>query len=352
MEVNAVGFPVSARLAARESIARSTSRNWLSWAGSADPSNASPASRPRDSAPPGTNASARAMSTAISRSDQPGATIEVVRWRGGVGGARCGSSFRALPALGGPRLAPERPVLSVSERAVGLDQGVELAGPLVDDGSLRVAQVALHREFVRVAVGAVDLDGVEGALHRVLGGVPLGEAGLARIAQALVLEPGRPPDEQPAHLGPGRHLGDHLLDQLVLADLLSEGVPLVGVAHRCVETRLGKADRTSRDREPTLVDRAHRDRKTLALLADPVLDRDRHVVEIDQPRIARPDPELAVERAGRQPGHPALEHEGGHALVLLAPVDRGEDQEMVGDVRQRDPDLLAVEPVRVAVAAG
>ena len=58
-----------------------------------------------------------------------------------------------------------------------------------------------------------------------------------------------------------------------------------------------------------------------------------------------------MERAGRQAGHPALEHERRHALVLLAPVDRGEDQEVVGDVRQRDPDLLAVEPVRVAVSA-
>ena len=52
-----------------------------------------------------------------------------------------------------------------------------------------------------------------------------------------------------------------------------------------------------------------------------------------------------MERAGGQAGHPALEQERRHALVLLAAVDRGEDQEMVGDVRQRDPDLLAVEPV-------
>ena len=53
-----------------------------------------------------------------------------------------------------------------------------------------------------------------------------------------------------------------------------------------------------------------------------------------------------------RPAHPALEHERGHALVLLRPVDRREDQEMVGEVGEGDPDLLAVEPVGVAVAAG
>ena len=104
----------------------------------------------------------------------------------------------ALPALGRPRLAAERPVLAVAEGVVGLDERVELARALVDDGRLRVAQVALDRELVRVAVGAVDLDRVERGLDRVLGGVPLGEARLAGVAQALVLEPAGPPDEQPA----------------------------------------------------------------------------------------------------------------------------------------------------------
>ena len=246
----------------------------------------------------------------------------------------------------------KRSVLAVAEGVVGLDERVELARPLVDDRRLRVAQVALDRELVRVAVGAVDLDRVERGLDRVLGGVPLGEAGLAGVAEALVLEPRGAPDEEPAHLGAGGHLGDELLDQLVLADLLAEGVPLVGVADRRVETGLGEADRAGRDGEPALVDGAHRDEEALALLADPVLDGHRHVVEVDEPRVAGPDAELAVEGAGRQTRHPALEHERGHALVLPGPVDRREDQEVVGEVGQGDPDLLAVEPVGVAVAPG
>ena len=126
------------------------------------------------------------------------------------------------PALGRPRLAADRPVLAITQCVVGLDERVELARPLVDDRGLRVAQVALDRELVRVAVGAVDLDGVERALDRVLRRVPLGQARLACVAQYLVLEPAGLPDEEPAHLGAGGHLRDHLLDQLVLADLLPE----------------------------------------------------------------------------------------------------------------------------------
>ena len=135
----------------------------------------------------------------------------------------------------------KRPVLAVAEGVVGLDERVELARPLVDDRRLRVAQVALDRELVRVAVGAVDLDGVERGLDGVLGGVPLGEARLARVPQALVLEPAGAPDEEPTHLGAGCHLGDELLDQLVLADLLPERVPLVGVADARVQAGLGEA---------------------------------------------------------------------------------------------------------------
>ena len=58
-----------------------------------------------------------------------------------------------------------------------------------------------------------------------------------------------------------------------------------------------------------------------------------------------------MERAGRQARHPALEQERRDAPVLLRAVDRGEHQEVVGEVGEADPDLLAVEHVAVAVAA-
>ena len=67
-----------------------------------------------------------------------------------------------LPFVGGLGHA-QRLVLPVAEQVIGLHEGVDLARALVDDRALGVAQVALDRVLVRVAVGAVDLDGVHRA---------------------------------------------------------------------------------------------------------------------------------------------------------------------------------------------
>ena len=74
---------------------------------------------------------------------------------------------------------------------------------------------------------------------------------------------------------PCGHLRDELLDELVLADLLAEGVSLVGVADARVEARLREPDGAGGHRVAALVDGAHRDEEALALLADPVLERAR-----------------------------------------------------------------------------
>src|SRR6185503_5342670 len=111
--------------------------------------------------------------------------------------------------------------------------------------------------------------------------------------------------------------------ELVMADLLAERLALVGVADRRVHTGLGEADRSRGDGVPALVDRAHRDEEAVALLADPMLLRDHHVVEVDQAGIAGPDAELAVQSPGREALHATFHEERRHALVLLRAVDRG-----------------------------
>src|SRR5881397_2664546 len=168
MALNVCGRRARIRLANRDSISRRTSRSWRTWLGSAARSRASLVSRARRTASPRTNVSASAASVASSLV---------------VHGAAM-SGRRALPALGRPRLAAERAVLAVAHGVVGLDERVQLARSLVDDGRLGVAQVALDGELVRVAVGAMDLDRVKGALHRVLGRVPLRQRRLARVPTA------------------------------------------------------------------------------------------------------------------------------------------------------------------------
>ena len=77
--------------------------------------------------------------------------------------------------------------------------------------------------------------------------------------------------------------------------------------------------------------------------------RDADVVEGELAGVAGAHAELALDRAGRQTRHAPLEHEGGEPVVLQAAVERGEDQEVVGEVGERDPHLGAVEDVGVAV---
>ena len=96
-----------------------------------------------------------------------------------------------------------------------------------------------------------------------------------------------------------------------LADRLAEGLALVGVLDAGVEAGAGEPDRAGADGEAALVDAAHGDLEALALLADAVLDRDADVVEGELAGVASADAQLALDRAGRETLHAALEHEGG-----------------------------------------
>ena len=70
-------------------------------------------------------------------------------------------SSRLPVRLAGQRRAAQWAVLAVAQQIVRLDQGVQLAGALVDHGRLAVAQIALHGVVVGVAVRAMDLDRIQ-----------------------------------------------------------------------------------------------------------------------------------------------------------------------------------------------
>ena len=171
------------------------------------------------------------------------------------------------------QLAARRPVLPEAEHVVGLHQLVDLARALVDDRALAVAIEAADRVLVRVAVGAVDLHGVAG---RALGRhrrEPLGQAGLARVAPALVLEqPGTQP-QQPRRLIVRLHLRDHLFHELMLGDRHAERLPLLRVPRAGVAARANQPGRAGGHGVAPLIEREHRDLEALARPADDVLLR-------------------------------------------------------------------------------
>src|SRR3989442_5859324 len=245
-------------------------------------------------------------------------------------------------------------VLPEAQGVVGLHELVDLAGPFVDDGGLGVAVEAARRVLVGIAVAAVDLHAVGGRPLALHGGEPLGEGRLAGVAAALVLEPARPQPEQAGRVVVGDHLRDHLLDELVLADGPAEGLPLPGVLRRRVQASADEAGRPRGHGVAAVLEREHRDPEALALLPEPVLRRHLHVVHREAAGVAGDDPPLLLDRVRAEALERALHDEGAEPAVvpalLLLLVGPGEDDEVVGDVGEADPHLLAVEDVTVALA--
>src|SRR5919108_3734714 len=75
--------------------------------------------------------------------------------------------------------------VAVAERVLGLHHLVDLRRALVDDRGAGVAEIPLDAVFARVAVRSVDLDREVGGAEGRLGRVPLGQARLAGVANAL-----------------------------------------------------------------------------------------------------------------------------------------------------------------------
>ncbi|KNB54348.1 hypothetical protein AC230_00205 [Streptomyces caatingaensis] len=103
------------------------------------------------------------------------------------------------------------------------DDALHLVGALVDLGDLRVAHHPLQRVVARVAVAAEQLDRVGGDLHGGVGGVALGggaEEGQVAVG-ALGLGGGRV-GQLPGRLQLHRHVGEHELDALEVADRPAE----------------------------------------------------------------------------------------------------------------------------------
>src|SRR4029450_10599843 len=147
--------------------------------------------------------------------------------------SRCMEVSRCVRlALVGRQLDASRLVLAVPKCVVRLHQLVDLPRALVDHGRLAVAVEAAGRGLVGEPVAAVDLDRVARRPLAGRRGEPLGERGLPVVAPSLVLEPARAQPEQPGRVVVGDHLGDHLLDQLMVTDRHADRLALAGGTDR------------------------------------------------------------------------------------------------------------------------
>src|SRR5438876_10401292 len=98
------------------------------------------------------------------------------------------------------------------------------------------------------------------------------------------------------------------------------------------------------------VERLHGDLESLALLAEPLLDRDGAIREVERHRGRAADPHLPFLLAEGEAGQVLLDEEGGDALGALARIDGHEDGDDVRVVAMGAPLLRAVQDVAIARA--
>ena len=234
------------------------------------------------------------------------------------------------------------------------DEPLDLLGPLVELGDLRVAHHPLDRELVDVAVAAEDLDGVRGDPHR---GVPghefthrrpaagVGRAGLD-LGAGLV-------QELAGRLGRGVHVGEHRrrpsgsrrsAGRTACAPWrtrspTSSAPWAIPTAWAAIPGRLRSKVRIAM-------------REAVALLADPVGLRDADAVERQLGGRAAADAHLVLDpRRPRSPGvgTSTTKHDSRRWRGAVG-VGHREDHDQVGDRAVADEPLRAVDDVVVAVA--
>src|SRR5439155_17042123 len=173
---------------------------------------------------------------------------------------------------------------------------------------------SLHGIFGRVTVCTVYLDCIVRGVESRVGGVLLGHRHLARVPGADVLHPRDIEREQTADLVVAGHARDHLLHELVAADLLAEGFSLPRVLDRSIEACPHGAGGTRCDRVPAVVQTAHGNLETIALVADAVCLRHLDVAHEDRADVTGADAQAVLDRLCAQgfSARFAVEHEGRH----------------------------------------
>src|SRR5829696_1032338 len=132
---------------------------------------------------------------------------------------------------------------------------LDLGRALADQEQWCVAIEPLDLVLLRVAVAAVDAEGVLDDFLPRLRRVQLRHAGLEVRTLAGVLEPRRLEGEQARGLDLGRHVGQLELDRLVLGDLPAEGLALLRVAQGQLERALCDTDAPCGDVDPAHLER-------------------------------------------------------------------------------------------------
>src|SRR6266851_1580290 len=152
-------------------------------------------------------------------------------------------------------------------------------------------------------------------------GLPLRETRRARVGLPVVLQITRMQPKQMTHLIVSLHLRNLLFDQLVIRDLRAKRLALICIGYRRISRGSNYARRSSSHRVATLLEREHRNLKSLAFFTDHVRLRNTHILKRKITGVAGANSQLAVNSARRESFHASLDDETRHAGVIsLSPL--------------------------------
>src|SRR4029453_17811993 len=140
----------------------------------------------------------------------------------------------------------------------------------------------------------------------------------------------------------GRHVGDHLLDELVPPNGFAPLLALAGVSNAGVEAGLDDADGAGGCRSAAALQGCLRDLEAVPGFAEEAIAADTHRIEEEGGGVRRVQTELFRDDPSLEAGRVAIDHERGQALVAGAGLRLREDDDNVGDGAVRYPELAPV----------
>src|SRR6185312_8562319 len=203
---------------------------------------------------------------------------------------------------------------SGAEQAARDDEAHDLVGAFEDPVDAQIAEVALDRIVLDVAVAAMELQRLVADPEAGIGREALGH----RAAHRRVRLPGierrsRAPHHEARRLELRRHIGELELQRLELGELAAELPALADMAERRLEAGAGAAERAGGDVEPAAIESHHRDLEPVPLGAETARDGDAAIGELDHRRRLAVPAELPLLLAKAEAGRVLLDEDAGDA---------------------------------------
>src|SRR5680860_909803 len=234
------------------------------------------------------------------------------------------------------------------------DEGAHhVVGALEDREDARVAQDLLVGLIAHVAGAALELQAAVGGVPEELGARHLDHRRLQRVVghahvHQAAGEVGRGLQAEQV----GDHPADLVLDQLEVGERPAELLALLNVVDRAVEQELRPADRARAEAHAPVVEHVHGDPEALAGLAEHVLRRHEHAVEVQLAQVVAAQAHGVEALADLEAVHALFDDEGGVAALAVM-LGGGEGHEHRALVAVADIVLHAVQaPGAVGLALG